>query len=104
MIKLRPVHGYLAHKNSAPLGPYSSNMPGALWRPQGGELFLVSEVPLHLGEPVGAVREVQSPLDEPSTLMHTRDKSRLPDLFEDASLQEYIAHKKMPTPQNLLGP
>jgi len=32
--------------NSAPLGPYSRTMPGALWKPEGGGLFLMSEVPL----------------------------------------------------------
>ena len=32
--------------NSAALGPYGRNMPRALWRPLGGGLFLVSEVPL----------------------------------------------------------
>ena len=34
-------------RNSAPLGPYSRTMPGAPWKPQGGRLFLMSEVPLH---------------------------------------------------------
>ena len=33
-------------RNSDPLGPYSRNMPRALWRPYGGGLFLMSEVPL----------------------------------------------------------
>jgi hypothetical protein len=33
-------------RNSTPLGPYNRNMPRALWWPYGGELFLVSEVPL----------------------------------------------------------
>ena len=32
--------------NSTPLGPYSSNMSKALWRPCGGLQFLMSEVPL----------------------------------------------------------
>ena len=34
-------------RNNAPLGPYSRNMPRALRRPQGGGLFLMSEVPLY---------------------------------------------------------
>ena len=33
-------------RNSAPLGPYSRTVPRALWKPYGGELFLMSEVPL----------------------------------------------------------
>ena len=33
-------------RNSAPLGPYSGNMPWALWWPLGGGQFLMSEVPL----------------------------------------------------------
>ena len=35
-------------RNSAPLGPYSGNMPRALWCSQGWELFLMSGVP-HVG-------------------------------------------------------
>ena len=34
-------------RNNAPLGLYSRNMPRALWRPKGGGLFLMSEVPLY---------------------------------------------------------
>jgi len=34
-------------RNSAPLGPYSRNMPRALWWSWGGGLFLMSEVPLY---------------------------------------------------------
>jgi hypothetical protein len=34
-------------KNSTPLGPYSRTMPRALWKPWGGGLFLMSEVPLY---------------------------------------------------------
>ena len=33
-------------RNCAPLGPYSRNMPRALWWSWGGGLFLISEVPL----------------------------------------------------------
>jgi len=33
-------------RNSTPLGPYSRNMPRALWWPSGGVLFLISEAPL----------------------------------------------------------
>ena len=33
-------------RNNAPLGPYSRKMPGGLWRPKGGGLFLMSEAPL----------------------------------------------------------
>jgi len=33
-------------RNSAPLGPCSGTMPRALWWPQGGGLFRMSEVPL----------------------------------------------------------
>ena len=33
-------------RNSAPLEPYSRNMPRPLWRSSGGGLFLMSEVPL----------------------------------------------------------
>ena len=33
-------------RNSAPLGPYSRTMPGALWWSYGGGLFLMSEAPL----------------------------------------------------------
>jgi len=36
-------------RNRAPLGPYSREMPRALWRPYGGGLFLMSEVPLYRG-------------------------------------------------------
>jgi hypothetical protein len=42
----RGVQGYLAHKNRAPLGPYSRIMPRALWWPNVGGLFFVSEVTL----------------------------------------------------------
>ena len=34
-------------RNSAPLGPYSKNMPRPLWRPEGGGVFLMSEVALY---------------------------------------------------------
>ena len=34
-------------KNSAPIGPYSRNMPWAPWWSWWGEAFLVSEVPLY---------------------------------------------------------
>ena len=40
------LQGYLAHKNSVPLGPYSRTMPRALWWSYGGGLFLMSEDPL----------------------------------------------------------
>ena len=33
-------------RNSAPLGPYSRNMPGPCGGPTGGGRFLMSEVPL----------------------------------------------------------
>ena len=35
-----------APRLNAPLGPCSRNVPRALWRPLGGGLFLMSEVPL----------------------------------------------------------
>ena len=38
--------GTLLTRNRAPLGPFSRIMPGALWWPYGGGLFLMSEVPL----------------------------------------------------------
>ena len=34
-------------RNSDPLGPYSRTIPRVLWWSQGGELFLMSEVPLY---------------------------------------------------------
>ena len=34
-------------RNKAPLGPYSREMPRAPRQPEGGGLFLMSEVPLH---------------------------------------------------------
>ena len=39
--------GYLAIRNSAPLGPYSGTKPSVLWKSWGRELFLMSEVPLY---------------------------------------------------------
>ena len=36
-------------RNSAPLRPYSRKMSRALWQPLGGELSLMSEVPLYIG-------------------------------------------------------
>ena len=33
-------------RNGAPLGPYSRNVPRALWWSQGGALFLMCEVPM----------------------------------------------------------
>ena len=42
------LQGYLTHKNSDPLGPYSKTMRTALWKPQGGGLFLMSEEPLNV--------------------------------------------------------
>jgi hypothetical protein len=35
-------------RNSAPLGPYRSNMPRALWWPYGRGQFLVSDVPMYV--------------------------------------------------------
>ena len=44
---LLPSHrGTLLIRNSAHTGPYSRTLPRALWWPQGGGLFLMSEVPL----------------------------------------------------------
>ena len=40
-----PVHSGAAFQE--PLGPYTRNMPWALWWSQGGGLFLISEVPLY---------------------------------------------------------
>ena len=34
-------------RKSADLRPYCRTMPGALWTPKSGELFLMSEVPLY---------------------------------------------------------
>ena len=34
-------------RNSAPVGPYSTNMPKVLWWSKGGGLFIMSEVPLY---------------------------------------------------------
>ena len=39
--------GTLLTRNSAALGHYRRTMPRALWWSEGGELFLVSEVPLY---------------------------------------------------------
>ena len=41
------VQGYLAHKIHPLLGPYSRHMPRVLGGSQGGERFLLSEVPLY---------------------------------------------------------
>jgi len=43
-------------RNSAPLEPYSRNMPRTLWWSWGGGLFLMSEVPLYNLASVGALR------------------------------------------------
>ena len=40
------LQGFLAHKNLAPIGPYSRNMLRAFRWSYGGELFIMSEVPL----------------------------------------------------------
>ena len=54
----------------------------------------MSEVPLldhYFGEPSRALRVVQSPPDEPSTLIHKRDEPRLQDLFDnDTVLESYL--------------
>ena len=42
-----PCRGTSLIRNSAPLAPYSRNMPRALWWSWGGLLFLMSEVPLY---------------------------------------------------------
>ena len=42
----KELRGTSITRKSAPLGPYSRNMPRVLWRPSGGGLFLMSEVPL----------------------------------------------------------
>jgi len=68
-------------RNIAPLGPFSRNMPRAIWWSQGGGLFLMREVPLYRGSP--SCRKPKSEVDH------------------EASLQGYLAHKKTPTP---LGP
>jgi hypothetical protein len=39
-------YGTWLTRNFAPLVPYMRTMPGALWWPWGGALFLMSEVPL----------------------------------------------------------
>ena len=38
-------------RNSAPLGPYRRTMPRTLWKPYGGELIFMSEVPLYTLDP-----------------------------------------------------
>jgi len=43
----RSYRGTSLTRNSAPLGPYSMNMPGALWWSWGGGLFRMSEVTLY---------------------------------------------------------
>jgi hypothetical protein len=60
--KLPPCRGTALIRNSAPLGPHDGTMPWALWRPLGGNLFLMSEVPLYK-------RDVQ-------TLVHIRQGFR----------------------------
>ena len=46
-VRVQGVQGYLAYiRNNAQPGPYSRAMPRALCWSQGGELFLMSEVPL----------------------------------------------------------
>ena len=42
----KPYRGTSPIRNSAPLGPYSRTIPRTLWKPWGGGLFLMSEVPL----------------------------------------------------------
>jgi hypothetical protein len=65
-------------RNSAPLGPYSRNMSVALWRPQKGGLFLLSEVPLYL-------------------CFHPKvDGCEPHSRGVNLRIQGYLAHKKMP--------
>jgi len=45
--RVLPYRGTSLIRNRAPLGPYSRTMPMALWKPWGGGLFLMSEVPLY---------------------------------------------------------
>ena len=45
-VNLKPYRVTSLIRHSAPLGPYSRTMHGALWWPRGGGLFLMSEVPL----------------------------------------------------------
>ena len=52
------VQGYFANENSAPLGPYSRNVPRALWWSWGGGLFLMSELDATL-QRASAPRETQ---------------------------------------------
>jgi len=57
-------------RNSAPLRPHSRTMPRAIRCPQGGELFIMREVPLYLFlEPCRALNPQPSTLNpQPSTL------------------------------------
>ena len=43
---LRAYRGTSLISNQPPIGPYGRSMPRALWRPWGGGLFVMSEVPL----------------------------------------------------------
>jgi hypothetical protein len=47
--RARPAAGTSIIRNSAPLAPYTLNVPRALRRPEGGGLFLESEVALWRG-------------------------------------------------------
>ena len=60
-----------ATRNRAPLGPYSRTMPRALWWPQGGGRFLMSEVLLTTLNPKSENREqvdTLEPGDNPRSL------------------------------------
>ena len=78
-------------KNSVPPGPYSRNMPRALWRSYEGGLILMSEVTLYELRPLccgrghpawgGVAYELES------------------CVIEEA--QGYLAYKKLPPPRTL---
>ena len=65
-------------RNRAPLRPYSTTMPRALWWPYGGVLFLMSEVPLYrdrIRSLVGKVTEHSRTLQLTFPVNFLRNKS-----------------------------
>jgi hypothetical protein len=73
--RTRPYRGTLLMRNRPPLGPYSGEMPRALWRPKGE-----GAVSYERGTPVLPVRPARAAVGR---------------------IQGYLAHNKQPHP---LGP
>jgi len=89
---------------SAPLGPYSGNMPQALRWPYEGGVFLLSEVPLcgcaQAKNRAGLWIVSNPPLPHAQTTIRWVDAG--PRSFEGCrGLQGYLGHEKTPPPGTL---